>query len=77
MAKLKQVEALKGAEIPVVRPTRLLQGDVDLEYFDAAEKEAKKYGMKKRQLMEWGLKTFLLMKNPAEAKRLGIKLEGE
>lgn len=78
MSKAKKVDmAVKGAEIPTIRPTRLLQGDVDLEVYEAAERESKKYGMKKRQLMEWGLRTFLLLKNPAEAKRLGIKPEGE
>lgn len=58
--------------LPVEPPRANLQGYVDEDILSAAVREAKKHGLKKWQLMEWGLKAFLLKYNPKEAARLKI-----
>lgn len=36
-----------------------MQAEVDVELFEAVEKERKKLKLKKRQVVEWGLKAFV------------------
>jgi hypothetical protein len=49
-----------------------LQARVDKELFDAAKKEAKKNKVKIREVIEWGLRSYLVKTNPKAAGQLGI-----
>lgn len=53
---------------------RLIQAEVDISLFNAVEREMPK-GVKIRQVVEYGLKAYLLRTNPKEAERLGIHQE--
>lgn len=61
--------------LPQTEKKRLMQAEVNLELFNAVHKEMERRGLKIRNLMEWGLKAFLLQSNPREAARLGISNE--
>lgn len=45
--------------LPTHEAKRLVQAEVKQDLFDAVEKEAKKRGLKIRQVVEWGLQAFL------------------
>jgi hypothetical protein len=61
--------------LPQNEKKRLMQAEVNLELFNAVHREMERKGLKIRQVMEWGLRAFLLASNPKEAARLGIKSE--
>lgn len=61
--------------LPQNEKKRLMQAEVNQELFDAVHKEMKRKDLKIRQVMEWGLRAFLLASNPKEATRLGITPE--
>lgn len=61
--------------LPVAEEKRLLQAEVNLELCDAVLREMKRRKVKIRQVMEWGLRAYLLATNPKEAERLGIRPE--
>lgn len=50
----------------------LLQIRIDKEFWSAIAKEMKSRKYTRRQVMEYGLRAFLLKANPKEATRLGI-----
>lgn len=58
--------------LPQTEKKRLMQAEVNLDLFTAVHKEMERRGLKIRNVMEWGLKAFLLSSNPKEAARLGI-----
>lgn len=59
--------------LPQNERKRLMQAEVNLELFNAVHREMERKDLKIRQVMEWGLRAFLLASNPKEAQRLGIK----
>lgn len=70
------------SQLPNLPPSKrsekrvLKQAQVNEELWKAVEKEASKDKYTDREVFEYGLKAFLLAKNPKEAARLGIvKLE--
>lgn len=67
------MKAIHLAEMPTApEETRLMQAEVNLRLFRAAEKILKRKKLKIRQIVEWSLKSFILTEDPEEAKRLGI-----
>ncbi len=71
-AILNQAPALP---IPTSERKRLVQAEVNLDLFDAvhAEMIRRKPKIKIRQVLEWGMKAYLLQANPKAAVALGIK----
>ena len=61
--------------LPQNEKKRLMQAEVNLDLFSAVHREMERKELKIRQVMEWGLRAFLLASNPKEAARLGIKSE--
>lgn len=61
--------------IPRREEKRLMQAEVNQDLFTAVQKEMEKKGLKIREIMEWGLRAFLLTSNPKEAHKLGIKAD--
>lgn len=51
----------------------LRQCEVNVDLWDAVAKERDRLGLTTRQVMQWGLESFLATTNPKEAARLGIK----
>lgn len=51
---------------------RLVQAEVNKELFDACHGEMKKKGLKIRQVLEFGLRSFLVQSNPQLAKKMGL-----
>lgn len=62
--------------LPTVDEKRLVQAEVDMGLFLAVEKNLPQRGGKRklkiRQVVEWGLKVWLLESNPKEARRLNL-----
>jgi hypothetical protein len=58
--------------LPQNEKKRLMQAEVAVDLFDAAHKEMKRKHLKIRQVMEFGLRAFLLQSNPEAARKLGI-----
>lgn len=50
----------------------LLQAEINKDFWAVVEREMKARGLTKRQIVEYGLKAFLLKANPKEAAKLGI-----
>ena len=61
--------------VPQKEEKRLMQAEVNLDLFTAVYNEMERRDLKIRQVMEFGLKAFLLATNKVEAERLGIKVE--
>lgn len=51
---------------------KLVQAEVELDLRRAVMKEIDKKKLTIRQVVEWGLKAYLLQANPAKAAELGI-----
>lgn len=73
MSKLQTIP-IRKPEPRVTRPKRNLSLEVDLELFAAALDEADKLDWTTRQMIEWGLKFFVLTTNPMRAKQMGIEV---
>lgn len=76
MTKPRKLEMLKIPEdqrvpMPVREAKVPAQVEVNADLMEAVEAEAKKRKLKKRQVVEWGLKQWLVMNNPKAAHRLG------
>ncbi len=67
------LKANETVPIPQAPERKLLQAEVDLDLFEAVKKESKKHKLKIREVLTWGLQTFLLTTNPKAAKELGIQ----
>ena len=76
MVKVKKDEQMAVAlELPQSQATRLVQAEVDLELFEAVQKELSRHKPKKikiRDAITWGLQAYLLKSNPDAAGKLGI-----
>lgn len=70
------MEALKKKDLPPLptrrRQTRLAQAEVDIALYTIVRKEMKARDIKIRQVIEWGLKAWLLNTNPKAAKEFWI-----
>lgn len=55
----------------------MMQAEINMDLRDAVKREIKSRKLTDRQVVEWGLKAFLLSTNPKEAARLGITTEDE
>jgi hypothetical protein len=75
MQSATTVNQVPPLPLPQNEEKRLMQAEVNLDLFNAVHREMKRGDLKIRQVMEWGLKAFLLKANPKEAARLGIKTE--
>lgn len=62
--------------LPQNEKKRLMQAEVNLDLFNAVHAEMDRQDLKIRQVMEWGLKVFLLHSNPEKARQLGISKIG-
>jgi hypothetical protein len=60
-------------KLPGPEPKIPLQVEINTELYNAVERERKQRHLKKRQIVEYGFRAFLLATNPKEAERLGIK----
>ena len=63
--------------LPFNEAKRLIQAEVNQELWEAVEREMAKRKVKIRQIMEWGLRGYLLETNPKEAEKLGIRKNGK
>lgn len=63
--------------LPTSEKKRLVQAEVNTDLFDAVQSEMarRKPKIKIRQVLEWGMKAYLLQSNPKAAAALGIKVE--
>lgn len=61
--------------VPQKEEKRLMQAEVNLDLFTSVYNEMERRDLKIRQVMEFGLKAFLLATNKDEAERLGIRVE--
>jgi hypothetical protein len=63
--------------LPTGERKRLVQAEVNHDLFDAvhAEMVRRKPKIKIRQVLEWGMRAYLLRANPKAAEALGIKPE--
>lgn len=59
--------------LPKKEEKRLVQAEVNTDLWRAVEEEMQKDGTTIRSVMEYGFKVYLLHKNPAAAKALGIQ----
>ncbi len=78
MTKVKDEETMQvSAALPRSKSVekRLAQAEINAELYNAVDREREKRKLTKQQVIEHGMKLFLLQANPAEAKRLGVKLE--
>lgn len=55
----------------------LVQAEINEELWGLVENEMEAMGLTRRQVVEFGLKSFLLKCNPKEAARIGITPEKE
>lgn len=55
----------------------LVQAEINKDFWSLIEREMDSLGLTKRQVVEFGLKAFLLKTNPKEAHKLGIEEEKE
>lgn len=79
MASTMKKEKAPHIPLPVAkaRARKLIQAEVSLELREAVEREAKARKIELRQIVEWGLKAWLLSMNQKEATRIGILPESE
>lgn len=68
--------------LPHNEETTLIQAEIDVNLVNAVKKEMSKkaVGGKKikiREVVEWGLRAYLLASNPKEAAALGIRSESK
>lgn len=67
--------------LPTLKTERkLVQAEISIDIRNAVLAEIGKYGNKKNaptmtDVVEWGLKQYLLVRNPVEAAKLGIKAD--
>lgn len=66
-------QSMATLPIPEVEEKKLMQAEINLDLYQAVEKERKVRELSKRKVLEWGLRAFLLTSNPKAARDLGIK----
>ena len=67
-----QVSSLPPLPMSKQTKKRLVQAEVSVDLFNAVDREIERDGLTIRQVLEWGFKAYLLVKNPKEAEKLGI-----
>lgn len=70
--EMQAATAINLPPLPQNETKRLVQAEVNSELFTAVEKELARKKLKIRQVLEWGLSTYLLNTNPKAAAELGI-----
>jgi hypothetical protein len=81
MSKVKKgfdMQLARGTP-PLPKPVqqKLTQAEIDFPLYEAARTEGKKLEMTWREIVEWGLGSFLLQTNPKLAAQLGIRPNGD
>ena len=59
--------------LPRKEEKRLVQAEVNMDLWLAVDAQMKKDGIQIRQMVEFGLKSYLIAANPQAAKELGLK----
>lgn len=72
--KGEKMQSMKRLPLPIpkLREKKLIQAKVEIGLRNSVVAEAKKRNIEIRQLVEFGLKQWLLSVNPKEAARIGI-----
>lgn len=65
-----------ASNIPIPLPSKkqrkLIQADIAVELLEAVREESKKSKISIVQIVEWGLKAYLVSKNPKLAEKFGV-----